>query len=99
VFLQDGHYVFVVGENLTRRYKILSKLGEGTFGKVVECWDRIRKEYCAVKIIRNVPKYRRAAFLEVTTATTVPRHPSTPLSADKLTVPCTSSLNLLSFPC
>jgi len=49
----------------------LSKLGEGTFGKVVECWDRIRKEYCAVKIIRNVPKYRRAAFLELSVLNTL----------------------------
>ncbi|KAF5748238.1 serine/threonine-protein kinase AFC3 [Tripterygium wilfordii] len=26
---RDGHYVFALGENLTSRYKILSKMGEG----------------------------------------------------------------------
>jgi dual-specificity kinase len=26
---RDGHYVFDLGENLNRRYKILSKMGEG----------------------------------------------------------------------
>lgn len=26
---RDGHYVFNLGENLTPRYKILSKMGEG----------------------------------------------------------------------
>nr|GMD41405.1 serine/threonine-protein kinase AFC3 isoform X1 [Ipomoea batatas] len=26
---RDGHYVFSLGENLTPRYKILSKMGEG----------------------------------------------------------------------
>ncbi|PPD91099.1 hypothetical protein GOBAR_DD11960 [Gossypium barbadense] len=45
----DGHYVFNLGENLTPRYKILSKMGKfsakiasvvGTFGRVLECWDR-----------------------------------------------------------
>ncbi|KAK6231482.1 hypothetical protein QUC31_011242 [Theobroma cacao] len=26
---KDGHYVFAVGENLTPRYRILTKMGEG----------------------------------------------------------------------
>ena len=37
----------------------------GTFGRVVECWDREVEQYCAVKVIRNVPKYREAAMMEV----------------------------------
>ena len=39
-------------------YKILAPLGEGTFGRVLECWDRKLRSYCAIKIIRNVQKYR-----------------------------------------
>ena len=62
---KDGHYVYELGENLTPRYKIMNKLGEGTFGRVIECWDRQRKEYCAIKIIRNVRKYRNAAKVEL----------------------------------
>lgn len=62
---KDGHYEYELGENLTSRYKIMSKLGEGTFGRVIECWDRERKEYCAIKIIRNVRKYRNAAMMEL----------------------------------
>ncbi|KAG8054818.1 hypothetical protein GUJ93_ZPchr0001g31724 [Zizania palustris] len=38
---KDGHYVFVVGENLTPRYRILSKIGEGTFGEVLEGLGRM----------------------------------------------------------
>ncbi len=34
--------------------KIMRKFGEGTFGRVVECWDRQRRGYVAVKIIRNI---------------------------------------------
>ncbi|OIW14606.1 hypothetical protein TanjilG_32948 [Lupinus angustifolius] len=62
---REGHYVFVLGENITPRYKILSKMGEGTFGQVLECWDRQTKEYVAVKVIRSTRKYRDAAMLEV----------------------------------
>lgn len=62
---KEGHYVYELGENISSRYKILSKFGEGTFGRVLECWDRRRKEYVAVKIVRNVDKYRHAAMIEL----------------------------------
>ena len=45
--------------------KILSKMGEGTFGRVLECWDRKHKSYCAIKVVRNIKKYRDAAMIEV----------------------------------
>ncbi|KAI0563444.1 Serine/threonine protein kinase [Gracilaria domingensis] len=68
----DGHLIYKLGDGLlpspkfpNGRYKILSDLGEGTFGKVVECWDRSRGQRVAVKIIRNVTKYRQAARLEI----------------------------------
>ncbi|KAJ1279802.1 hypothetical protein BS78_04G183500 [Paspalum vaginatum] len=62
---KDGHYVFAVGDNLTPRYKINAKMGEGTFGQVLECWDRERKEMVAIKIIRGIKKYRDAAMIEI----------------------------------
>lgn len=37
----------------------------GTFGRVLECWDRKTNEYVAVKIVKNVEKYRHAAMIEV----------------------------------
>jgi hypothetical protein len=37
----------------------------GTFGRVLECWDRLTRDYVAIKIVRNVDKYRHAAMLEV----------------------------------
>ncbi|KAH1067374.1 hypothetical protein J1N35_032361 [Gossypium stocksii] len=61
----EGHYVFNLGENLTPRYKILSKMGEGTFGRVLECWDRQNREYVAIKVVRSIRKYRDAAMIEV----------------------------------
>lgn len=62
---KDGHYMFELGENLTPRYKILKKIGEGTFGQVLECWDREMREKVAIKIIRSIKKYRDAAMIEV----------------------------------
>uniref|UniRef100_A0A0C9QTD5 dual-specificity kinase n=1 Tax=Wollemia nobilis TaxID=56998 RepID=A0A0C9QTD5_9CONI len=62
---KDGHYMFELGDNLTPRYKILSKMGEGTFGQVVECWDRQSRELVAIKIVRGLEKYRDAAMIEI----------------------------------
>ncbi|XP_039124858.1 serine/threonine-protein kinase AFC2 isoform X1 [Dioscorea cayenensis subsp. rotundata] len=62
---KDGHYMFALGENLTSRYKIHSKMGEGTFGQVLECWDRERREMVAIKIVRGIKKYREAAMIEI----------------------------------
>ena len=45
--------------------KILRKMGEGTFARVCECWDRKERERVAIKIIRNVPKYHDAAIIEL----------------------------------
>ncbi|VAI59056.1 unnamed protein product [Triticum turgidum subsp. durum] len=62
---KDGHYVFTLGENLTPRYRILSKMGEGTFGQVLECWDLENQESVAIKIVRSLQKYREAAMIEI----------------------------------
>lgn len=45
--------------------RVVRKLGEGTFGKVVEATDRITKKSYAVKIIRAVQKYRDASKIEI----------------------------------
>lgn len=75
--MEEGHFYVVLGEDIdvsTGRFKILSLLGEGTFGKVVEAWDRKRKEYCAVKIVRNVAKYTRDATIEIQFMERVRKH-------------------------
>lgn len=68
----EGHLIYKLGEGLHPspdfphgRYKILSDLGEGTFGKVVECWDRRQAHRVAIKVVRSVTKYREAARLEI----------------------------------
>uniref|UniRef100_A0A2M4BK80 Putative lammer dual specificity kinase n=3 Tax=Anopheles marajoara TaxID=58244 RepID=A0A2M4BK80_9DIPT len=61
----DGHLIYQAGDVLHNRYKLLSTLGEGTFGRVVKAKDTSRDHTIALKIIRNVEKYRKAAKLEI----------------------------------
>ncbi|GAB6023898.1 hypothetical protein CHUAL_008633 [Chamberlinius hualienensis] len=62
---EDGHLVYHHGDVLQDRYKIFSTLGEGTFGKVVKVKDLQSEQVMALKIIKNVEKYREAAKLEI----------------------------------
>jgi len=61
----EGHLIYSIGDILLGRYKILAELGEGTFGKVVKCEDLKKEKVLAIKIIKNVKKYRDAAKLEI----------------------------------
>ncbi|XP_068623557.1 uncharacterized protein [Battus philenor] len=62
---KDGHLVYWPGYIMGARYKIIVTLGEGTFGKVVEVKDLEMEHRMALKIIKNVEKYREAAKLEI----------------------------------
>lgn len=50
---------------------IIKLLGQGTFGKVVEAYDKVKKTRCAVKIIRSVQKYRDASRIELRVLSTL----------------------------
>lgn len=50
---------------------IIKLLGQGTFGKVVEAYDKQRKARCAVKIIRSIQKYRDASRIELRVLSTL----------------------------
>ncbi|XP_077213017.1 serine/threonine-protein kinase AFC1-like [Tasmannia lanceolata] len=71
---KDGHYTYALGENLTPRYRILSKMGEGTFGQVLECWDLEKREVVAIKIVRSIHKYREAAMIEIDVLQRLAKH-------------------------
>ncbi|KAI9932277.1 hypothetical protein ASPWEDRAFT_739451 [Aspergillus wentii DTO 134E9] len=67
----DGHYVVNPDTPLTERYSIIKLLGQGTFGKVVEAYDKHRKSRCAIKIIRSIQKYRDASRIELRVLSTL----------------------------
>lgn len=50
---------------------MIKLLGQGTFGKVVEAFDKQRKSRCAVKIIRSIQKYRDASRIELRVLSTL----------------------------
>ncbi|GAB0095135.1 uncharacterized protein DMENIID0001_104870 [Sergentomyia squamirostris] len=62
---EEGHLIYHTGDILHNRYKILATLGEGTFGRVVKVKDLQFNHCMALKIIKNVEKYREAAKLEI----------------------------------
>eukprot|EP01112_Ceratiomyxa_fruticulosa_P008031 TRINITY_DN2082_c0_g1_i1.p1 TRINITY_DN2082_c0_g1~~TRINITY_DN2082_c0_g1_i1.p1 ORF type:complete len:471 (+),score=64.07 TRINITY_DN2082_c0_g1_i1:256-1668(+) len=71
---KNHHLIIQLGQDLTPRYKILSVVGEGTFGLVVECWDREKRRYVAVKIVRALERYYDAAMLEVKILENIRKH-------------------------
>jgi len=52
-------------------------MGEGTFGQVLECWDRKSKDLVAIKIVRGLQKYREAAMIEIDVLREVAKHDRT----------------------
>ena len=61
----DGHLVYKIGEIIQGRYQVECLLGEGTFGKVLKVKDILLSKPVALKIIKNIKKYREAAKLEI----------------------------------
>uniref|UniRef100_A0A0K0D8X4 Protein kinase domain-containing protein n=1 Tax=Angiostrongylus cantonensis TaxID=6313 RepID=A0A0K0D8X4_ANGCA len=61
----DGHLIFKKNDTLHGRWELREELGEGTFGRVVKAYDKQKEKMRAVKIVRNVHKYRDAAYLEI----------------------------------
>ncbi|XP_075889063.1 dual specificity protein kinase CLK4-like isoform X1 [Nelusetta ayraudi] len=61
----EGHLIYHSGDMLRARYEIVCTLGEGAFGKVAECIDHKNGARIALKIIKNVDRYREAAMSEV----------------------------------
>uniref|UniRef100_A0A6U8KXS1 Protein kinase domain-containing protein n=1 Tax=Eutreptiella gymnastica TaxID=73025 RepID=A0A6U8KXS1_9EUGL len=62
---EEGHFHVVCGENLSDRYKILDLMGQGTFAKVIEAWDRKEQRRFAIKIVRATKKYTKDAQFEL----------------------------------
>lgn len=54
-----------VGSVIKDRYEVLSVAGQGTFGTVLDVFDRLNQERLALKVVRSVPRYAEAAQVEV----------------------------------
>ncbi|EMG46108.1 KNS1 Dual specificity protein kinase KNS1 [Candida maltosa Xu316] len=68
---EQGHYIVRVKNLFANRFIIQRSLGRGTFGVVVEAYDKVKNRSVAIKIIRNIQKYRDAAKIELRILTTL----------------------------
>ena len=57
--------------------KIIDTVGEGTFGKVLSCWDRHSRRMVAIKVVRDIKKYQEAAEIEIDILKRLARHDPT----------------------
>ncbi|KAI0244479.1 serine threonine protein kinase CMGC group [Massospora cicadina] len=78
---KDGHFIVVPDQYISPRYRIVSLLGQGTFGRVAKCYDRLSRCHVAVKVVRAVSKYRDAARIEMRVLSTLKQND--PLNLNK----------------
>ncbi|KAM4544893.1 dual specificity protein kinase CLK1-like isoform 2-T2 [Odontesthes bonariensis] len=62
---EEGHLNYHIGLLMKERYEVVSTLGEGAFGRVVECIDRHKDEHVAVKIVRKFESFCEVARSEI----------------------------------
>lgn len=60
-----GDYLIAEGDHLCYRYEIISILGKGSFGQVLQCRDHRTGQSVAVKIIRNKKRFHAQALVEI----------------------------------
>jgi len=52
-------------EYIRDRYKVIGLAGQGTFGTVLDVYDEKHSERIALKVVRSVKRYLKAAYVEV----------------------------------
>ncbi|PVU90218.1 hypothetical protein BB559_004722 [Furculomyces boomerangus] len=62
---ENGHIVILQGQKMISRFSVNRIIGQGTFGRVMECFDSYTGENVAVKVVRSMPKYHDAAVAEI----------------------------------
>ena len=60
-----GDYIIRAGEVWDDRYEIGGILGKGSFGQVVEAYDRVRRTTVAIKIVKSRPAFYNQARVEL----------------------------------
>ncbi len=54
---ERGDYNVVVNDHIAFRYELIDKLGAGSFGQALKCFDHKLQKEVALKIIRNKKKF------------------------------------------
>ena len=62
---ERNDYKACIGDHLEYRYEILSVIGKGAFGRVLQCYDHKENQHVAIKIIRNARRFHKQAQIEL----------------------------------
>lgn len=62
---KNGDAKVAAGDSVIYRYEVVDILGRGSFGQVFKAYDHKKKEFVALKIIRNEPKFSAQAKVEI----------------------------------
>lgn len=62
---ERGDYLVVDHDHLAYRYEVMSLLGRGSFGQVLQCRDHKTGKAVAIKLIRNKKRFHHQALVEV----------------------------------
>lgn len=60
----QNEYIVRMNEHLGYRYEVNKKLGKGSFGVVLRCYDHKEKEYVAIKILKNKKRLYKQGLVE-----------------------------------
>jgi dual specificity tyrosine-phosphorylation-regulated kinase 2/3/4 len=58
---EEGEMTIKNYDQIAYRYEVKSSLGKGSFGQVFKAFDHKNKEFIALKVIKNKPKYNTQA--------------------------------------
>jgi dual specificity tyrosine-phosphorylation-regulated kinase 2/3/4 len=61
----EGDPKINVGDSIAYKYEIVSTLGRGSFGRVYKAYDHKKREYVALKVIKNQEKFNTQAKVEI----------------------------------
>lgn len=62
---EDRDYKIYVGDHINFRYEIISQLGKGSYGQVIEVYDHATRQTLAMKIIKNHKDFHEQAQIEI----------------------------------
>lgn len=60
----QNEYIVRLNEHLGYRYEVTKKIGKGSFGQVLRCYDHKEKVYVALKILKNKKRLYKQGLVE-----------------------------------
>lgn len=59
-----AEYICEERDHIAYRFEVLKRLGKGSFGQVFKCFDHLKKEIVALKILRNKKRLYKQGLIE-----------------------------------